>query len=428
MTDATAARLAALRILSAVSRGRTFDDAREGEVASLPVRDRGLAFELSAGVLRRRNLLDDAIAPLVRGNWTRLHEDVKNVLRLGLYQMWFLDRIPRYAAVATSVDLVRHGGHRRAAGLVNAVLRRLTERSPPCLTEAPTTTDDMAHRHSTPPWLVERWVSRFGLDQTLELLRWNDLVPPIFLQPLRESARELCQDLTRAGIDAELAPFDAGVQVQRVRPPDIPGYAEGRWIVQDPAQALAMSFAAIDPGAVVYDVCAAPGGKSARLAVDHTVISADRDRNRISLLRHTLERTGGSAYPVIADAETPAVAKVDAVLLDAPCTGTGSMRRHPDARHRLRPSMLTVAVDTQSRLLDSVAGAVRPEGQLVYVTCSLEPEENEHQIEDFLARHADFRREPAAAPEGTITAAGDLMLLPHRHGTDGAFASRLRRM
>jgi 16S rRNA (cytosine967-C5)-methyltransferase len=214
------------------------------------------------------------------------------------------------------------------------------------------------------------------------------------------------------------------------RPADLPGFAEGGFIIQDAAQALVVRFFDLPADAVGYDACAAPGGKSIAIGrLVRLVVAADRQLRRVRRLRENLARAGsGREFAVVADAAAPPVRPVDAVILDAPCLGTGVFARHPDARWRVRPEALERLVAEAGTMIRAVAETVRPGGLLCFSTCSLEPEENEVQIERFLQSDPRFRREPGPASAELLTPAGDLMALPQRHGTDGAFAARLRRI
>jgi 16S rRNA (cytosine967-C5)-methyltransferase len=201
-------------------------------------------------------------------------------------------------------------------------------------------------------------------------------------------------------------------------------------VVQDPAQALLAWYADLPEGAVVYDAAASPGGKTIALGREaRVVLAGDLSRRRVERLAGNLERAGsGREHPVVADARRPPVRPVDAVLLDAPCLGTGTFARHPDARTRVTPEALERIAGLQAELLDHVADVVAPGGLLIYSTCSLEPEENELQVERFLARHPEFRRESSATfPAALVSEKGDMAILPQRHEMDGAFAARLRR-
>jgi 16S rRNA (cytosine967-C5)-methyltransferase len=289
----------------------------------------------------------------------------------------------------------------------------------------------LAEEHSHPAWLVQRWLARFGADETERLLEWNNSRPRLVVQPARWSHDQLVEALAAAGLATEPAPFGAGLAVPRGRPDRLAGYTEGGFVVQDPAQALVAWYADLPPGALVYDACAAPGGKTIGLGRSGgvRVVAGDASKERVRRLRENLERAGsGRELAVAADALHPPVRAVDAVLLDAPCLGTGTFARHPDARLRVTAEALAQLADRQRDLLEAVAPVVRPGGLLVYATCSLEPEENELQVERFLSRHPEFTREPADGfPPGLLTEKGDLMTLPQRNRMDGAFAARLRR-
>jgi len=428
--DPTPARRAAWQILERVRRGATFEAARDVALASLEERDRRLAHELSAGVLRRQRELDARLEPLVPSGLRTVTRETLQILRLGAYQLTALDRVPAHAAVSTSVDLAREVSGKAAARFVNAVLRRLHSGGSPPPTPPTDPAAALAQRHSHPNWLVARWVARYGMVGATRLLEWNNQVPPLVLQAAREDLGAVRRRLTSHGIAVQSAPFEAGLVVEHTRPADLPGYEDGAFQVQDPAQALVLRFAALPANATVYDACAAPGGKAIGLGrVLKMVVAADRNRTRLTRMTRNLRRAGsGREHPIAADALAPPLRAVDAVLLDAPCLATGTLARHPEARWRIRPSALASLARSQALLLDRSAPLVRRGGYLVYATCSLEPEENEEQVERFLAAHPEFRREPGeAVPAELLSPAGDLVILPQRHAMDGAFATRLRR-
>jgi 16S rRNA (cytosine967-C5)-methyltransferase len=423
-------RRAALNILGQVRDGRPFEAALDRGVAELAEPDRRLAHELAAGVLRQRSVLDRRLAPLVPRGWSSVAAELQDILRLGAYQLTALERVPAHAAVDTSVKLAKDTGGARAAGFVNAVLRRLTRVAP---AGAPSTERDapaLAEEYSHPLWLVRRWLKRFGPDGTEALLRWNNTRPRLVLQPARKDLEMLSVRWQAAGIEVEPAPHGAGLMADVSRPAELPGYHEGDFLVQNAAQALITRFADASPGAAVYDACAAPGGKTIALGRQaRAIVAGDLSLVRARRLVRNLQRAGGGReHPIVADARCPPVRPVDLVLLDAPCLGTGTFARHPDARWKVTPEALASLEQLQTDLLDRSATAVAPGGLLIYSTCSLEREENQAQVDRFLVRHPEFQRERSdAVPPLLLSPEGDLMILPQEHGMDGAYAARLRR-
>lgn len=425
-----ASRRAALEVLEQVRAGRPFGVALDQAVKGLVESDRRLAHELAAGVLRSQSTLDARLAPLVPRGWASVAPLLKEVLRLGAFQLSALDRVPPHAAVDTSVTLAKETAGARAGGFVNAVLRRLGRPTAAGTTDWRAPAERLAEEFSHPRWMVERWLERYGPEETSALLQWNNTRPRLVLQPARESLAELEARWRSAGVAMEPAPYGAGLVTDRTRPAELPGYAEGAFIVQDPAQALLAWFADLPPEVTLYDAAAAPGGKSIALGRNVArVVAADVSRARVRRLAENLRRAGsGRERAVVADARQPPLRQVGAVLLDAPCLGTGTFARHPDARLRITLDALATLERRQAELLDRTAEVVAPGGLLIYATCSLEPEENEQQVQRFLDRHPEFRRETSEKfPRGLLSPDGDLMILPQRHQMDGAFAARLRR-
>jgi 16S rRNA (cytosine967-C5)-methyltransferase len=423
-------RRAALSILGQVREGKPFELALDREVGQLPEPDRRLAHELAAGVLRQRTTLDAQLAPLVPRGWTSVAPDLQDILRLGAYQLTALERVPAHAAVDTSVSLAKASGGSRAAGFVNAVLRRLTRSETQVEAGGARDAAALAREYSHPLWLVRRWLEQFGTEGTEDLLGWNNTRPRLVIQPARGDLAALGVRLRASGVEVEPAPHDAGLMVSSSRPAHLPGYSDGQFVVQNPAQALLGRFADLPGGAVVYDVCAAPGGKTIALGRSaRMVVAGDVNPARAGRLQENLARAGsGREHVIVADGRRPPVRPMNAVVLDVPCLGTGTFARHPDARWRVMPEALESLVRLQAKLLDRSAAVVAPGGLLVYSTCSLEPEENRSQVERFLQGHPEFRREATGAvPSDLLSPDGDLMVLPQRHGIDGAYAARLRR-
>ncbi len=407
-----------------------FDLALARGLATLPDADRRLAHEIAAGVTRHAVALDDILAPFVARGLASVAPPLLDVLRVGAYQLRLLDRVPAHAAVATSVALARERVGPRVAGFANAVLRRVSDTPPVSSRDDRDPVTTLAARYSHPAWLVARWLARFGAADTARLLEWNNTRRPLVVQPARGSALDLAAALSAADIRNRPAAWGAGVVVLDRPPSRLPALAAGECYVQDAAQALVLRFAEFPPESLVFDACAAPGGKALGLArCCRRVVAADRSARRMRRLRENIERCRiTNVATLVADAARPPVRSMSAILLDAPCLGTGTFARHPDARARVTAAALPRLAAAQSALLDALAERVAPGGVLCYATCSLEPEENEDQVNAFLARHTDFRREPPAGfPAELLTAAGDLASLPQRDGIDGAFAARLVR-
>jgi 16S rRNA (cytosine967-C5)-methyltransferase len=318
---------------------------------------------------------------------------------------------------------------------VNAVLRALA-RAGVEPAHFPDPTADAAGWLATwgshPRWLVERWLARWPLADVAELVRLDNEQPPLRLLPLGGAPDAAVAHLAGAGIGARLVPGSGSVELDPGTDPATALAAldgAGGAIVQDPAASLVVAYVAPAPGVLVADLCAAPGGKAVALAARGApVIAADRSRTRLRLVAANVARTGLPVALLVARAEQPPLARSPVVLLDVPCTGTGTLRRHPDARWRLTREDPTALARVQDGILDGAAPVVPPGGLLVYSTCTLEPEENHERVDAFLRRHPDFHLEPTDAVDAMyLDPAGLLTVFPWRTGFDGAFAARLRR-
>jgi 16S rRNA (cytosine967-C5)-methyltransferase len=343
--------------------------------------------------------------------------------------------VPAYAAIAQTVELTKARHGIGASKLANAVLRRTDrERDALNVTTPSDPIDALALTHSHPRWLVARWVARWGAEETATLLTANNVEAPVIIRPYGVMREQLEATLESAGVEVHDAPLvrDSIRLGHGVSLTELGAFTQGMFFVQDPASTLVAHYAAVAPDTAVADLCAAPGGKAFELSrIASTVYASDRSLMRMQRVLATIKRLDAtSVLPLVMDARHPALASVDTVLLDVPCTGTGTLRRHPDARWRLKISDLAVMAAVQRSILRAAADVVRVGGLLIYSTCSLEPEENDVQIEAFLADHPNFVLEPP--PPDTVPAAvldaGRLRVLPHRHGVDGAFAARLRRV
>ena len=431
----TDARVAAADTLADLRGGMLLDAAFDRRAAALDPRDRRWTQELVWGMLRRRGYMDHLLAPRVKGGIARLDNDLADLLRLGTYQLFHMGSVPPYAAIAQTVELAKHRHGMGASKLMNAVLRRLDRERNDLAPALPTDpVEALAIELSHPRWLVARWVARWGAEETRALLESNNREGSLIVRPWGVVREQLEAMLEAAGVQVSDVPLvsDSLQLSSGTLLTSLGAFQQGRCFVQDPAATLVTQYAAVPAGAKVADLCAAPGGKTVELARTASyVTSADSSEVRLQRLQETIDRLElDHVTAVVCDARDAAtLGTFDAVLVDSPCTGTGTFRRHPDARWRLRVSDLAVMAAAQRTILRAAANAVVPGGLLIYSTCSLEPEENDAQVEAFLAEHPSWTLEPP--PEGAVPAAvldaGRLRVLPQRHGTDGSFAARLRR-
>jgi 16S rRNA (cytosine967-C5)-methyltransferase len=415
------ARAAALDLLiAALSRRAGLEEGlNHPALASLSPRDRAFARALVLATLRRLGPIDQALQ-------ARVHKPppdrVVQILRLGVAQLFVLNT-PPHAGVSSAVDLAQASQQSRPfKGLVNAVLRGLT-REPPDLSDP---------ERLAPLWLFARWSAAYGAPAA------RDIAAVIAAEPATDmSLKDPAQAATLAGpLEAEALPGGSLRTTLRGDVSTWPGFVEGDWWVQDAAAAIPARLLKVRPGETALDLCAAPGGKTLQLAAAGAQVTAvDKSAPRLKRLAENLARTGLSAEVVVGDAAGWRDGRsFDAVLLDAPCSATGTFRRHPDVLWAAKPGDVASLAAIQSRLLDAAAGRVRSGGRLVYCVCSLEPEEGEAQIAAFLARNPAFAIDPvesgeAGSPAASLTADGALRILPHHQpgGLDGFYVARLRR-
>ncbi len=416
-----------------MERGRRLDRAFSDAATDLDSRDRAFAHELAYGVTRLRGRIDHLLAPYVTRGLDSVEPPLLELLRAGAYQLFWMDGVPEYAAVSTTVDHARSIGGRKAAGFSNAVLRRV-QAAGAGPERFPDAGADPAARLPThgshPRWLVERWLARWSPEEVARLVRRNNRVPGVCVVPVGATPEAAASRLREAGIEAEpVGEGTACVRLARaadvVRALDIASPA----IVQDPAANLVARYADVPSGTMVADFCAAPGGKILALpAARLQILAADRSESRILVLRENARRVGRPVALTVADALHPPVRDANAVLLDVPCSGTGTLARNPDARWRLEEDSIGAMASLQARMLAAAADVVRPGGLLLYSTCTLESEENHERVEAFLADRPDFVLEATeAVPSRFRDRAGFLEVTPHEHDFDGAFAARLRR-
>lgn len=446
------ARLAAARVLVAVERGRT-TLAREIERDRSHLqdaRDRGLLLEIVAGVLRWQSALDACLTIRSKRPIPDLAPEVRAVLRSAAYQLLYLDRLPAHAVVHESVEVTRELGQPAAAGFVNAVLRNLLRAgdvrsalpgAPADLRDRATALAYLSTTLSHPEWLVARWLDRFGFDATARWCAFNNSSPTVTIRPLPGAAvAAFLEELRSRDVPAQLSPLvpDA-IRLAPGSLGHIPDELHQQFVVQDEGSQLVALAADAQAGESVLDVCAAPGGKTALLQVAvgqaGLVVAGDHRPARVNLLQSRLQSLGIRAPVLALDATAPLpfADSFDRVLLDAPCSGLGTLRRDPDLKWTRQPGDLQRFAAAQLRMLQMASSSVRPGGVLTYATCSSEPDENEAVVERFLAADARYRREAvtlssSSARDGQLVDNdGYLHTWPFRDELDAFFAARLVR-
>ncbi len=425
------ARLLAASVLAdIVGFGHPFDEAFGTEsvrtkLAAMDPRDQALVRSIVVVSLRRLGTIRRALARLLERGIPKRSGALEWILVVTAAQVLYLD-IPDHAAVNACVQAVRLDPKSLPfASLANAVARNLARRAEPA--------DDPDPFADAPAWLAARWKQNYGEARAAAIARAHQIEPVLDLT-VKGAAADLA-----ARLGGTLLPNGSVRLATSTSVPDLPGYAEGQWWVQDAAASLPARLLRVEPGQRVADLCAAPGGKTAQLvAAGAQVTAVDRSAERLKRLTSNLQRLDMVADTKVADAASFAAEPFDAVLLDAPCTATGTIRRHPDVAWTKRVSDIAALAALQSRMLDRAVALVRPGGALVYCVCSLEPEEGEAQIASLLRRNPDVNRVPVTVDEvggwsETLTPAGDLRTLPFMTasadpplaGMDGFFAARL---
>ncbi len=407
--------------------------------------DRGLYAELVFGVLRRQGTLDHILQQLLEKPMIELDPLALVILRIGLYQLTCLDRIPESAAVNESVNLAKliTPG---TSGLINAVLRNYIRRrdtiSFPDMAANPAAA--IAARHSQPEWLVEQWITQLGVAEAQQLAETSSQQPPLTLRvnTLRSDRSQLLQEFEKQGIEAAPCRFspDGITLAGRHTVSALPGFEAGLFAVQDEASQLAGQLLGAEPGERVWDACCAPGGKACHIAqiMDDRgeLVATDISRSKLTLVQDSLRRLGiGSVSTAVADLHQPDTfpeGSFDRILLDAPCSGLGVIRRNPEAKWRLFSGDITRLAAVQKTLLKNAATRLKQGGTLLYSTCSTSEAENELVVEDFLLHNPGFMLEDLndLFPQWSqlIAFYGMFRVWPHRHGMDGFFAARIRRI
>lgn len=436
------ARDTALRVLSA---GRTASAWADASLKAQLQRDglsgaeAALATRMVYGVLQNRALLDFYLGAYCTQKVGHLQPPLADILRLGAYQILFLDKVPDRAAVNESVELAKRNKRGQAAGLVNAVLRKVSLNKD---TLPPIPRRDEAQylsvRYSHPKWLVKRLLTLLGREEAEAFLAADNGIVPLTVQvnTLKTTAEDLAAELTAAGVTAAPHPWvpDCLELSGSGDLTALEAFQTGKFFVQDPAAKLVSLISAPKKGQRVIDVCAAPGGKSfgAAIAMEDRgeVLACDLHENKLSRIEAGAARLGlKSIWDFAADGTVfrPEWAEsADVVLVDAPCSGLGIIRKKPDIRYKSPDDLFTLTV-AQSTILENAARYVKPSGTLIYSTCTILPEENGQVVDGFLSGHPEFSRETFTLPAPMGEQPGELTLWPHRHGTDGFYICRLRR-
>ncbi|MBM3325072.1 MAG: 16S rRNA (cytosine(967)-C(5))-methyltransferase RsmB [Calditrichaeota bacterium] len=436
-------RAVALDALVAATTQREFADellAKALTESSLQGANRALAADIFWGTLRWRGRLDGMIAPIFHGDYRRANLTLKFLLRIGAYQLFLLDRVPDHAAVSQTVEIAIERLGKSAGGLVNAILRRLARErerweTPP---EGADELARLAFQTSHPHWIVRQLVRQLGKDEAKQALEANNERPPLTLRanPLKISPEELEKDLLERRLRFERSRLVDGCF--RLETPVFHSVQDlvndGKVIIQDESAALVTLILDPQPGESILDLCAAPGGKTAhifnRTEGKARIVAVEPDPVRAERLKENLARLGMEGVEVrVQDGREPIGETFDRVLVDAPCSSLGLLRRNPDIRWHRRPEHLEAQRALQVQLISAGTRCVKPGGLLVYSTCSILPRENNRLVEYFLRRYEDFERESVApfVPAEVVDENGDMHTWTHRHGTDGAYASRLKR-
>jgi 16S rRNA (cytosine967-C5)-methyltransferase len=410
-------------------------------------RDRALLTELVYGTLRWRGKIDARLKLYLNRSLTHTDPLIRNLLRVTLYQLLFLDKVPDYAAVHEAVELAKAHGGRKVAGFVNGVLRNF-------LREKDKTADAqrtngwktvLAIEHSHPQWLVNKWLDYFGRAETEALMRANNEIAPLVLRvnPCKSSREALLALLLKSGVSAVTTRWSpVGVWVKSGPPVDqLPGFQEGFFQVQGEASQLVGYLLSPQRGERILDACAAPGGKTTHIAElmadTGEVIALDKSEKGVERIRENIARlglvsvcaaTGDASHPLPVELHGP----YDRILVDAPCSGLGTLRSHPEIKwHRIESDIKRLG-RLQRHIVNQVVHYLKVGGVLVYSTCTLTKDENEDVVEEFLEHHKEFVLEDPASylPEeaGSLVRGSYYMALPHRHNTDGFFAVRMRKL
>lgn len=434
----------AIKILNRVERTDAYlDKLLDNELKSneLSDLDKNLLNEIVHGVIRWKLRLDWVLNGFYHGTYIKAEINLKNALRVAAYQILFLDKIPHHAAVNESVEFVKRLNGEKAANLVNAVLRNIIRNLGNI--NYPPEDQDYSHYlsiyYSHPSWMVKKWLSRFGKEETQKLLLANNQIPPISIRINRLKIEtnqflKLLDEYKISYLGSEYINYFLRVNnLQELVEKKL--FGAGYFTIQDESSALPVILLDPKPGEIVIDLCAAPGGKSTHIAElmqnSGKVIAVDKYTQKLNLLQKSCDRLGIKIVElVIADATELQIEPADKVIADVPCSGLGVLRKKPDIKWKRDSSDINDLTDYQNKILNNAANLVKPGGVLVYSTCTIEPEENYQVVEKFLASHPYFVLDNASKyiNDNLVNSMGFVETFPHKHYIDGSFAARMIRI
>ncbi|WP_332648062.1 16S rRNA (cytosine(967)-C(5))-methyltransferase RsmB [Lysinibacillus sp. 54212] len=435
-------RDAALTILLSIDKNQAYSNLllhKTIEKYKIEEKDRALLTELTYGTLQHKYTLDYYLEPFIRGKvdiWVRW------LLRLSLYQMEYLSRIPAHAAVNEAVEIAKHRGHKGIASMVNGILRSILREGVRSTDEIVNPNERLAIATSHPQWLVDRWVESYGFDQTAAMLQENN-VPPIQtvrVNVTKASVEQVLTTLEREGVKAERsAVIPECIYLRNGQAARTGAFRNGLITIQDESSMLPANVLNPQPGMKVLDMCAAPGGKTTHIAEkmqnDGQILAMDLHPHKLDLIDENTARLGldiVQTAPIDGRKAANFLGKesFDAVLVDAPCSGLGVMRRKPDIKYTKREEDLESLQTVQLAILDNAVSVLKPGGRLVYSTCTVDKKENEGTVEAFLASHPEMEAEPLTNLPETLLAKqqhGMLQVFPQDFGSDGFFVAAFRK-
>jgi 16S rRNA (cytosine967-C5)-methyltransferase len=439
------ARYLAVKILSRFDRSDSYLDkllAHDLNREHLIPQDKALLTELVNGVVRWKLKIDWVLTGFYHGDYQKCLNIVKNTMRVALYQILFLNRIPVPAAIYEAVEIVKSIQGDKTASIVNGVLRNIARNVDNIRYPSPND-DEVYHisvMNSHPKWMVKRWMDRFGKEDTISLLEYNNRRPyiPVRVNSLKADVKEIEEIFSKHKVEFDKTPFFENSLLLISPKYDITAsdlFKNGMITVQDPSASLTVKLAAPEENSVIYDLCAAPGGKSFLLAEytrnNSKIIASDKHESKLRFIKEGAERLGfDNIITASINAEKPKLKEdADLILLDVPCSGLGVLSKKPDIKWKRDNDNITELVSLQRSIIDNSAQYVKPGGVLLYSTCTTEPEENEENVKWFLENHPEFELEDAAdyLPK-EICRDRFMYILPHLHKIDGAFAARMKKV